>query len=253
MKLTGETYTAACEALKKFEALRPLNAAMHIARLVPLEAFSGYQQRLSVACEPHGHVTATTAAVLIRGTGCRLCGRSRLRLELDQAIALMLEAGLVPLEPYPGASARWRCRCATCASIVTPRFANIRVGQGGCMYCARARRQSDLGRPALLEVVSHPEDGRVMIGINLRLMPGWVRLATIDCSRGVAREILRHLLDHFRDRGIEPVRQESWNIAPDWALTLSQDEIPAHDIAGQVQRIALELQSIGQEPREGVG
>lgn len=48
----------------------------------------------------------------------------------------MRAAGLEPLEPYPGSTRPWRCKCERCDREVTPRFGSIKQGQGGCKYCS---------------------------------------------------------------------------------------------------------------------
>lgn len=53
-----------------------------------------------------------------------------------EAVELMLAKNLRPLESYPGRAKPWRCECLICKHIVTPRLASIRLGQGGCVYCA---------------------------------------------------------------------------------------------------------------------
>jgi hypothetical protein len=50
----------------------------------------------------------------------------------------MIEHGLEPLEPYPGAGRQWRCRCLRCGAEVAPRYSNIQQGWGGCPACRRA-------------------------------------------------------------------------------------------------------------------
>ncbi len=47
----------------------------------------------------------------------------------------MRAAGLEPLEPYPGSSKQWRCRCLSCNTNVFPRYGNIAQGNGGCRTC----------------------------------------------------------------------------------------------------------------------
>lgn len=60
------------------------------------------------------------------------------RHDPTQAAKAMRDAGLTPLEPYPGANAPWRCRCKKCKSEVTPRFDSVvRRGSGGCNICAK--------------------------------------------------------------------------------------------------------------------
>jgi hypothetical protein len=251
-KITGESHTAASKALEKYEALGQLGWALNNARLIPLDEFGGRNQHLRLACEADGrHLTVTSAAMILRGTGCPQCSTPKVRLDPDQAAAIMREARLVPLEPYPGkTTVPWKCRCGVCDRTVAPRLANIRAGQGGCVYCRDFRRELDLTGPTPLDVIAHPEAGRVMIGIKLDLTPGWVGLATIDCAGGLEQRILRALLDYLHRQGIQPIQPEPPGSSPSWATTFSEDDIPADDFAELVKRIATELENIGYEPGE---
>lgn len=51
----------------------------------------------------------------------------------------MHAAGMNPIDPYPGALKPWRCTCQSCGREVTPRYAMIQQGHGGCGYCAGKR------------------------------------------------------------------------------------------------------------------
>ena len=58
------------------------------------------------------------------------------RLDPKEAEALMLNAGLKPLEDFKFGHLPWRCLCTKCKKVVTPSFANVRNGHAGCAYCA---------------------------------------------------------------------------------------------------------------------
>jgi hypothetical protein len=53
-----------------------------------------------------------------------------------KAIKAMNAKDLEPLEPYPGGSKPWKCRCLKCGQTVFPRYSSIKRGQGGCIFCA---------------------------------------------------------------------------------------------------------------------
>ncbi|MFJ9008881.1 hypothetical protein [Streptomyces canus] len=90
--------------------------------------------------------------------GCRVCavaasweaGAQRAAAKKEamagQAVAVMIAAGLEPLEPYPGRGAPWRCRCKRCEREVRPTYGTVKGG-GGCLYCGReagaAKRRID--------------------------------------------------------------------------------------------------------------
>lgn len=58
----------------------------------------------------------------------------------------MRQAGLEPLDVYPGSAQPWRCRCTICQRTVTPTHHGVQRGQGGCVYCAG--KTVDLGEAA---------------------------------------------------------------------------------------------------------
>jgi hypothetical protein len=60
------------------------------------------------------------------------------KLDAKQRAREMRKAGLIPLEPYPGANSPWLCRCKRCGEEVAPRYATV-VGRGlgGCDPCAK--------------------------------------------------------------------------------------------------------------------
>ena len=70
-----------------------------------------------------------------RAEGYRQRAAAR-RTNSDEAIALMLEHGFEPLEPYPGASVGWRCRCTTCGKESTPAYSGVKGRGHRCGHCA---------------------------------------------------------------------------------------------------------------------
>ena len=61
------------------------------------------------------------------------------RLDPKEAEAVMIKAGLKPLEPYEGNRKPWKCRCQKCRKIVEPSLSNIQQGHSGCVYCAKQK------------------------------------------------------------------------------------------------------------------
>ena len=67
------------------------------------------------------------------------------KLTHEEAAAVMLAAGLTPLEQYQNSKQPWTCECQTCKTIVTPAFSSVQSGQGGCRSCG-IREQSEKRR-----------------------------------------------------------------------------------------------------------
>ena len=58
------------------------------------------------------------------------------KLTHEKTAAVMLAAGLTPLEQYQNSKQPWMCECQSCKAIVTPAFSSVQSGQGGCRSCA---------------------------------------------------------------------------------------------------------------------
>jgi hypothetical protein len=53
----------------------------------------------------------------------------------EQAEAIMLKAGLQPLEPYVNNTTKWKTKCLKCSQIIYPMFQSVKAGHG-CRNCA---------------------------------------------------------------------------------------------------------------------
>lgn len=49
-----------------------------------------------------------------------------------------------PLEPYPGARPKWKCRCLRCGSFITPRWYHLKTGSRDCPTCQRNAQRNPL-------------------------------------------------------------------------------------------------------------
>lgn len=68
--------------------------------------------------------------------GCRLCN-SKKKLNSEDAIKIMIEAGVKPVEPFKNIKQKWKSLCLTCNKEISPIFDNVRRGSKACKYCAR--------------------------------------------------------------------------------------------------------------------
>ena len=110
------------------------DAAMREAGFIPLEGYVNARTPWRCECAACGKASRPTYfAVVKQGTGCPWC--ARVRVDPDEAVDVMLAAGLTPLEAYPGSNAPWLCRCIACSRESRPRYASI-VRGGRCKYCA---------------------------------------------------------------------------------------------------------------------
>lgn len=89
---------------------------MRDAGLEPLGPYPGVDTPWPVRCRTCGAPGAPTLGSIRRGQGgCYRCGRRKanvtMRHDAETAAGVMREAGLEPLEPYPGTAFPWKSRC----------------------------------------------------------------------------------------------------------------------------------------------
>jgi hypothetical protein len=108
---------------------------MKLANLLPLVEYTKSHNKWKSKCLLCGRVVFPTYNSIQQGNGgCKYC--SKKFVDAQEAEELMLNKGLKPLEPFNKASYKWKCKCSICGKIVTPTYASIRIGNGGCKYCA---------------------------------------------------------------------------------------------------------------------
>ncbi|NBO72407.1 MAG: hypothetical protein EBU66_16445 [Bacteroidetes bacterium] len=102
--------------------------------LEPLESYNGTKSPWKSKCLNCGNIVKPTLGNLIQGhSGCAYC--SGHIVKPDYAEKIMVDSGLIPLEPYKNSSAPWKCKHTKCGEIVSPSYASVRRGQGGCRKC----------------------------------------------------------------------------------------------------------------------
>jgi hypothetical protein len=112
---------------------------MKKAKLKPLEPYKAALTKWKCLHIPCGNIVYPKYNWIQHGQGgCNTCryiksGNAN-RMPEKEAIAIMLKAGLKPLEPYKNSVSKWKCKCLTCKSIVFPMLGDIRGGHG-CYQC----------------------------------------------------------------------------------------------------------------------
>lgn len=136
----------------------------------------------------------------------------------DVAVDEMERLGnATPLVPYPGAKAKWKCRCKACSTEIEPRLSSVRRGQGACKYCAEYG--INYAEPTVLYLVTlNLPGGRkaVKLGIANRTSTriqtherrGWRLVSCALLPTGEeAEDVERAIVQRWRDRGCRPVRK----------------------------------------------
>lgn len=139
-------------------------AVMRLAGLEPLDPYPGAVKPWRCRCAGCGSEVHPRYASVRKGHGCRHCGtkassearrmnRGDSALDHRSAIALMLDNGLRPLEPFRSAGRPWRWRCTACGGQVVIRLTSVSPGEKGCQRCAMSRTRDGRHRAHTAEVV----------------------------------------------------------------------------------------------------
>lgn len=145
------------------------NRIMKKSQLKPLEPFTTGRSKWKCECLRCGRIVHPSFSKVQMGqSGCRHCGylisAEKNRTPESEAVAVMIQAQLKPLEPYTGDGSKWKCECLKCGQIVYPMLTNIKQKNGGCMYCAM--KGIDFHKPAYLYLLTHTEFGSLKVGVG---------------------------------------------------------------------------------------
>jgi len=99
----------------------------------PLEEYPGSTRPWRSKCLKCGFIVSPYFGRVKDGSGCGVC--SKKIVVPEEAVKVMLNARLNPLEPFPGSKNPWRCKCLRCGEEVTPVYGNVNQGDGGCKHC----------------------------------------------------------------------------------------------------------------------
>jgi hypothetical protein len=131
-------------------------------KLKPLEKYKSAKTPWKCKCLVCNHIVQPTWSRIKGGRGhCAYC--SQRRVDIPQALKFMKSIELKPLVDFPGNNVPWLCECMNCHAEVTPRWSDVRRGQGGCSNCA------DYGlnyqKPGYIYLITHTELKAHKIGI----------------------------------------------------------------------------------------
>jgi rRNA maturation endonuclease Nob1 len=109
----------------------------------PLTKFKSSKVPWRSECLTCGKKISPRLGAIIAGqNACAFCAGNK--TDPDEAVKLMRESNLEPLEPYSNARVEWKCRCLGCGEIVFPLYNSIQQGQGGCKDCGYKKTAESL-------------------------------------------------------------------------------------------------------------
>ncbi len=103
----------------------------------PLEPYRNSTSPWLCRCLDCGHESRPRFHNRNASQGCGYCAKNR--VDPDDAVAVMLAAGLQPLENYNKSGIGWRCKCLSCGREVAPHYTMVKNNRTGCAFCSGRR------------------------------------------------------------------------------------------------------------------
>ena len=109
--------------------------------LKPKTPYKGANESWKCICIKCKKEVSPSYASVRDGQGCKYCAKNT--IDPKDAKQNMISWGYKPKEPYKGNHRNWKCIHIPCGNIVSPQYAQIQQGFGGCRHCAEYGFQYD--------------------------------------------------------------------------------------------------------------
>ena len=122
----------------------------------PQEKFAGAKNGWKSIHQKCGKIVFPTYSTLQQGGGgCKFC--ARVYVEPADAIKLFNSRGLEPIDNYQNSATPWRSIHTQCGRVVSPSYASIYSGQGGCAYCSGNKVDENEAKKLFIKVGLIPQ------------------------------------------------------------------------------------------------
>ena len=116
-----------------------VNNRLKEKKLVAIEKYFNSSTAFKCKCLKCGNIQSIKFRNINKISGCAKCGYKigglKLRVSQSDAIRIMNNLDLEPLEPYVLSDKKWKCRCLKCGTVVYPTYAGATEGKRGCVKC----------------------------------------------------------------------------------------------------------------------
>ncbi len=227
---------------KRFVDAEDAISLMLEAKLQPLVPYPGSQKPWKCKCLRCGkEVTPAYTAIQAGQKGCVYCGGKK--VDAEEAFRLMLSSGLTPIETYQRADKPWKCICNKCKKLVTPTYTSIRVGQGGCRYCAN--KGLDYNEPAYLYLMTNRVLGAHKIGIA----NGKTRVNRVKEHQRYGWDLFKSIEFDSGDEAFQIEQQVlTWlRLEKRLGIHLSKEQLPQGGYSETVDAMEIELVTIWEK------
>ena len=210
----------------------------------PVEKYTKAGNKLLCVCLKCKKQIRVRLYGLLQGeSGCAFC--AGVKVDPGDAIRFMKKNGFIPQEDFPGAKARWLCKCQKCKKLSKPAYSNVLQGSR-CIFCNRDGGTWDDSAPGSLYLIFHKEMNAYKIGITHNLISrkgrlkehsrnGWELLNSFSYSKAIdAFEVEQRILDFFQTEGLLPFLKPIDLPQGGWTETVDASEIESVTIWNKV-------------------
>jgi len=110
---------------------------MLAANLKPLVSYPGAGVNWKCKCMKCGNEVSPRLASIKRGGGCVYCSGLG-KVTESEAVQILLNANIEPLEDFPGYKKKWKSKCLACFKEIYPSAASVKLGTG-CKFCGYSK------------------------------------------------------------------------------------------------------------------
>lgn len=124
---------------------KPIDPELAVQKMLeqgwkPLEEYKSALTPWKSECVKCGHRGKPRFANVQRGSGCTKCKNAEKidpkKLTEEQAVQIMLDAGLKPLVPYVNTKTQWDSLCLKCQKVTSPTLGNVKKTKIACAFCS---------------------------------------------------------------------------------------------------------------------
>jgi hypothetical protein len=117
--------------------LKELELLIQNLKLIPLHDYPGASTKWRMKCSVCNEEFNSRYDYIKKGMGCSFC--SGARTSAKDAVQLMKDVGLIPLEDFVSVASPWKCECVLCGKVSKRTLHNVKVRGKGCPHCSFAK------------------------------------------------------------------------------------------------------------------
>lgn len=222
----------------------------------PLEEYPGAMDHWRCRHVKCGKEVTATLNTLMSGRQCCMdCGiASRAetnRYTAEEAITIMRDCALEPLEDFPGYKEKWLCRHTECGQQVITTFWQVNSRKSGCRYCST--KGLDYSAEGIVYLLERQDFFSAKVGITTpnsktdriatHVKEGWQLISTWKTPTAAEAEVVEgKALEWWRNVLEAPISMREEDMKSGWTETASLLYVNIDDTAIYIDRLVSGLE-----------